>query len=180
MNQLVLQSIKKELQTALNTYSHPFRYFTCGTIASKTPKQRTVVLRAIEGDFKLIFYTDKRSAKVEQLRNNSTISALFYHPEKKIQLLFTGNATIVTETKELQKIWTQLSDKAKKDYTTKKAPGSTITPTDGIDYLSDRNFFCQVEIETTTLEYLKLTDSQHQRIEFTKQNDGWESQFLVP
>lgn len=179
MNQLELQSIKKELQTALETHGHPFKYFVCGTIENGTPKQRTVVLRGIEEDFKLIFYTDKRSAKVEQLQNNPAISALFYHPEKKIQLLFSGKATIVTKPQELHNIWIQLSDRAKKDYTTEKAPGSAITPTETVDYLDERNFFCRIVIETTTLEYLKLTDSQHQRIQFTKQ-DWWESQFLVP
>ena len=179
MSNIYLAEIKREFKSALDNHGHPFKYFTCGTIANGIPKQRTVVLRAVENNYKLIFYTDKRSAKVEQLRNNSAISALFYHPDKKLQLIFTGNAKIITDTKALHNVWTSLSDNAKKDYTTQKAPGSSKEPNEIVDYLSNRNFFCQIEIETERIEYLKLEKPQHQRILFTKQ-DWWEEQFLIP
>ncbi|OQD42390.1 hypothetical protein BUL40_11535 [Croceivirga radicis] len=179
MSNIYLAEIKREFKSALDNHGHPFNYFVCSSIEGSTPKQRTVVLRGFKSEYKPIFYTDKRSAKVEQLRNNSAISALFYHPDKKLQLVFTGNAKIITDTKALHNVWTSLSDNAKKDYTTQKAPGSSKEPNEIVDYLSNRNFFCQIEIETERIEYLKLEKPQHQRILFTKQ-DWWEEQFLIP
>ena len=180
----MLEEAFKELITALfnGIYKkgHPFRYFTLATINGDMPQLRSVVLRKVSEDLKFTFYTDNRSSKIVQLKDNNNVSALFYHPKKQIQIKVDGIATLIKDKEVLNKYWHGVPIHARKDYTTSKSPGSIIDAVDSVSYLDQENYFCVVEIETTSIEYLKLQQPNHQRILFTKVNESWNGKFLVP
>ena len=159
---------------------HPFRYFTLATIENGEPRQRTVVLRKTLTDLSFVFYTDKRTQKIEDLQQNSSCSALFYNPKKLLQLRISGKAEIITDKEQIATYWHTIQEASKKDYTTKIAPGTLINDPDGIAYTLEENYFCPVKIIPTSIEYLLLKRPNHIRVLFSKIDKDWSGEFLVP
>ena len=181
MKQLIFQQLKNELINGNIKKGHPFRFFSLATVDQQNkPQQRTVVLRKVSNELELYFYTDKRSNKVAQLITNRTISALFYHPEKLLQLQIQGSASFVRNEITLQHLWNEVPLNSRKDYSTKHSPGSSIKNPKEIDYLKEENNFCAIKIIPEAIEYLRLASPNHMRIKYTKENNEWNGQFLVP
>ena len=180
MKEAILQDIKKELIKGHTKRGHPFRYFSFGTSKNNIPQQRTVVLRKILPDFTLLVYTDLRSQKIEEIEQNISVSALFYHPKKLIQIKITATTEIVVDKKELKLFWGNISEKSRKDFTTSQPPGSKVNSPEQVDYTSDKNHFCILKLKPTKIEYLKLTRPNHIRIEYTKVDEEFIGEFLVP
>lgn len=176
----MLQQIKNELVNGSVKKGHPFKYFTLSTIWHENPRQRTVVLRKVQPNLHLLFYTDKRSSKVEQIKQHPEVSALFYHPKKMVQLQVEGRASVKENPEMLRKLWKSIPAKAKKDYTTVLPPGVKTENPSALEYLTKDNYFCMVEIQPTRLEYLKLNQPHHLRVKFVKSGDTWDGTFLIP
>ncbi len=180
MEQLIFQQLRNELINGSIKKGHPFKFFTLGTVSGKTPALRTVVLRKTHADLRLVFYTDKRSKKVNQLLSNNQVASVFYHPKKLLQLQITGEANIITDPESISTIWKTIPSHSKKDYTTASAPGSQIKNPDDVEYLSSNHHFCMVEIVPHTIEYLRLKRPNHIRVRFERTQEQWQGQFLVP
>lgn len=173
--------LRTELVHGATQKGHPFRYFTLGTIGlDKVPRLRTIVLRGVDEELTLTFYTDARSKKLIHLKENNRASALFYHQEKLMQLRIEGTAHIETDAQKIQALWTTVTPSARKDYTTHGAPGSSLETPDSLEYLKDENHFCVIRFRPAKIEYLKLQRPNHVRVQFSKSGQGWESEFLVP
>lgn len=185
MTDTFFQELKSELQKGTSKKGHPFRYCTLATTGLQhTARLRTIVLRRVEDNLKLVFYTDKRSKKIVHIKENDRVSLLFYHPKQLLQLKVEGRADIVTDSTELQKYWSGVQPSSRKDYITKSPPGSPLSNPDNVEYFEDKNYFCIVEVAPTKIEYLKLKRPNHLRMLFSrdeeKDDSEWNSQFLVP
>ena len=146
MKNQLLEEVRQELLNGPSKKRHPFRYFTLATIKNGEPKQRTVVLRKTLEDLSLVFYTDKRTAKIKDLQNNASFSALFYHPKKLLQIRIEGKAALITDKELIAKYWHTVQSSSRKDYTTDKAPGTPIKNHDNVEYESEENYFCPVKL----------------------------------
>jgi len=181
MTDTFFKEIEEELQKGISKKDHPFRYCTLGTVGvGAVARLRTIALRRVSASLQLKFYTDKRSRKIDHIRENNTVSLLLYHPEKLLQLKITGRAKINCDPEELKACWSGIQPANKKDYTTTSAPGSSIVNPDAIEYLKDENYFTIVDIEPFKIEYLKLKRPNHLRIRFSKKRGVWVGDFLVP
>ncbi len=181
MYQDIFQELKNELINGSIKKGHPFRYFTFATLNDSKPRLRTVVLRKMESNLTLLFYTDARSQKVIDIKRNNQVAALFYHPKKLVQLQIEGTAKINLNTNANLQLWKQLPETAKADYLSNLAPGTQIENPDNLYLNSEENNFCSIEIVPTHIEYLKLNKPKHQRIRFLKDgNNEWQGIFLVP
>ncbi|MFS4467642.1 pyridoxamine 5'-phosphate oxidase family protein [Maribacter sp. 2210JD10-5] len=181
MTETFWQELTEELKKSTIKKGHPFRYFTLATVGlGNMARLRTVVLRQVKADLGLIFYTDRRSKKIIHIKENNKVSLLFYHPKKLMQLKIEGTATPITDKETLHKYWNGVQSSSRKDYITKNAPGSEIDNPDHVEYLENENYFCMVEIEPIKIEYLKLKRPNHLRVRFSKENRGWNGEFLVP
>lgn len=180
MKEAILQELKNELINGYAKRGHPFRYFTLATIYNNTVRLRTVVLRKVLTDFTILIYTDLRSQKVIDIQQNNSISALFYHPKKLLQIKIEGNAEIISEEIALKPYWNNVGENAKKDYTTTNAPGTVIKNPDNVSYLEEKTNFCVIKIKPTNIEYLRLKRPNHIRVAFTKTEDEFIGEFLVP
>jgi len=180
MEQQFLDYCKGELVNGYVKRGHPFRYFTLATISDGKPRQRTVVLRKLLPDFTAVFYTDTRSQKVQDITDNSYVSALFYHPKKLMQIKLEGQAKLITDAKELDSYWKSIPESSRKDYITHLAPSSNIENPDQVEYVNDQPHFTAIKIIPEAIEYLQLKRPNHMRILYTKQADDWQGQFLVP
>ncbi|PCJ96898.1 MAG: pyridoxamine 5'-phosphate oxidase [Flavobacteriaceae bacterium] len=181
MTTTFFNEIKQELQAGVDQKKHPFGFFTLGTVGlDRLARLRMVMLRAVGDDLQLVFYSDKRAKKVTHIKENNKVSLLFYHPEKFIQLKIEGIATIHSNFEGKHTLWNILAEDAKKNYSTSLAPGSTIKAPENIKYLDDDNHFCQIKVEPFKIEYLKIQSPSHIRVRFSKNNDDWVGEYLVP
>lgn len=181
MTDTFFQEFQDDLQKGVHKKGHPFRYCTMATVGLESmPRLRTVVLRRVSDNLKLIFYTDKRSKKIVHIKENNKVSLLFYNPNKLLQVKVEGLATAIKDESILKKYWSGVQPNNKKDYTTRSAPGSELSNPDNLEYLKDDNHFCIVEIEPFKIEYLKLKRPNHLRIRFSKEGLDWKREFLVP
>lgn len=169
-----------ELQESLTDPSHPFRQFCLATgDPDGYPGLRTVILRSIAPGLNLSFFTDVRSAKVEQMRKNPCVSLLFYHPGKHWQLRIEGQARI-REGEQSASLWDGIPLESRKNYTSRTHPGSKISSPADVKYISNATFFCVVEINSRRIESLQLQYTPHRRRLLYKENHRWEVTYLVP
>jgi len=159
---------------------HPFNYFWVTTL-DYFPEVRTVVLRKAEDDFRLTFFTDSRSPKVEHIQRNPRVSALFYHPRKKLQLRIKGEAKVWTSSGEKHREFKRRVEQSGslKDYTTNQAPGTPLRE-EGLPESGTEIYFAVVEIESILLDILQLGSENHQRAQYQKENQEWKEQKVVP
>ena len=173
--------LKKELQKGVTDAEHPFRYCTMATVGlDRMARLRTVRVRSVSDDMAISIYTDKRSKKIIHIKENKLVSMLFYHPDKLLQLKVEGMAVINKDQKLLKKLWKDIDTPSKKDYTTAMAPGSVVERPEQVEYLKEEDYFCLLEVHPFKIEYLKLRRPGHLRIRFSRQEDDWRSEFLVP
>lgn len=162
---------------------HPFRYLTLATIdAQSSPDQRMVVLRKFDGKGQFIVYTDARSKKVKQIKNDSSISLLFYDSDRKIQLTIKGKANVINDGNENQRVWEKSASEKPHSYTSLKAPGELIDdPEEAYHWdLENPEHFCIVKIKATEMIFLQLAGHQHLRSLRTLNNGNWETEWIAP
>ncbi len=181
MPKKIFEKITQELKKGAFKKGHYFKYFTLATLGvDKFARLRLVALRNVSDDLKLTFFTDKRSKKVLHIKEDNRVSLLFYHHKKLIQLRIEGIARINNDQFQIQKSWEQVGTEARKDFLTKEAPGSTIEDPDSLEFLEVGDYFSIVEIDPFRIEYLKLKKNGHTKIKYSKNENGWSSEYLVP
>lgn len=173
--------IFKQLQKGYQKKEHPFRFFSFATFGADYPALRTVVLRNSEENGWIEFYTDKRSSKTFQVKLNDRSTALFYHPKKKWQLLLKGETELIEDRKRVKQLWKSMPSFAKKDYSSEMPPGSVAHSSESIQWGEARAENFQVlRLHIDQIESLQLTKEAHQRCRYTKSEEGWRKEILVP
>jgi len=175
-----LEEAMRELVNGHSKKRHPFRYFVLATNENGKPRQRTVVLRKTLLDSSLVIYTDKRTQKIKDIQNNSEFSALFYDSKKLLQIRVEGKAELITDKQQIATYWQTVQESSKKDYTTNRAPGTSIKNPDDVGYELKENYFCPVKLVPNTIEYLRLKRPNHLRVLFSRTDTDWSGEFLVP
>ncbi len=179
--QHVLNSLKKEVQRATVDRRHPFRWVVLSTYG-KMVSSRYVVLRKVEEDSRFLLYTDLRSQKVDHIRKNPEVQLLFFHPQKKAQLIISGVAALHHKDELVKAHVGFVQGEGRKSYTSRKAPGDSIPePSEAYDW-DDSSFndnFCIISVESNKWEVLQLGGSEHLRAQFRK-DDNWKGEWLVP
>ena len=177
----LLEEAWKELKDATTIKGHPFRFCSLATAGNiENIMQRTVILREITESKTLIFYTDKRSGKVNQIKINPFGSVLFYDPKKSLQLIIKGEIQLIT----MGEIWgdhkLSIEGKSVKDYNSKLIPGKALKNPFILTRSKELNFGL-LELKPLSIEYLKLkNNTNHLRATFNLNKDNWEKTFLVP
>ena len=171
----------------------PLRTPVIGTIEKDVPQLRTIVLRKTDAANRLLyFYTDIRSAKVQQLVKNNKLTWLFYHPKKNVQIRAIGETFIHHQNDIALRNWKNIPTYGRKTYGTTQAP-STILDAASDDLpdswksesisLIDTEYayanFAVVVCEIHELEWLHLQRTGHQRAKFVF-NNNWMGYWVVP
>ncbi|GGE20537.1 pyridoxamine 5'-phosphate oxidase family protein [Psychroflexus salis] len=175
----ILETAKQEIKFGYLKKKHPFRYPSLASLGNTYPNQRTVVLRDTTTDFELLFFTDKRSDKIEDFSKNPMASVLFYHPKKLLQIKVMGKIKIVTSGKVYEDYWSKIQRESKKDFITENPPGTEIANPDEVEYKNNEHHFCLLKLVPTEIEYLQLKRPNHIRAIFKEENN-WEGKFLNP
>lgn len=171
----------RELEAGVKVKDHPFRVCTLATFESANHiKQRVVNLREVTRDNTLLFYTDSRSGKIDQIKKNSNASALFYNQNIYLQVFVRGIITIHENNDLWQDHFFNIEGRSVHDYNTKYAPGKKIK--NPLEVIRTENInFAVLEMVPHSIEYLKLrAEPNRLRALFNKKDGVWEKTFLIP
>ena len=168
-----------------------FHQFVFSSLNVDQVQSRYVVLRNfIEEDHNLIFFTDKRSPKVNAILKNKETECLFYDKLKKIQLRIKTQSYILHDKKKIIEYWEKVPLVSRQSYSTKLPPstlikGEHIDPSNGLNLEEDNNEksfcnFCVIENYIKEIDFLSLTSSPHKRISITLDNSKIIIQDLIP
>ena len=187
----IWDSIVQQFTRAINDRKHPFRLPILGTTGEATPNMRIVVLRKFQKEpFIITAYTDVRSQKVAEIKQNPNVSWLFWNGRHQVQIRASGDIQIEHQTARTQQIWDNMHFRAKATYLALTPPSSNSNiPTNGLpedfseatakEYSSDN--FCILHSNINYIEWLKLDKLEHRRASFTldRQNQ-WRGTWLIP
>jgi pyridoxamine 5'-phosphate oxidase len=150
------------------------------TSAESGLRQRTIVLRKVQPDRgALLFHTDRRSPKVQQIEANPDVSLLFYDHDLAAQLQVQGTATIHQSDDVASTLWNEGNPATLKMYCAPLVPG-TVCPTaelntppalrgripERAEILSGRSTFCVIQVVVKTVEWLRLSRDGNLRVRF--------------
>lgn len=159
---------QQELLRANQDRRHPFRTLVLATI-SDFPQVRTVVKRKSLPDHSVLVYTDSRTTKIANLRENTNCSLIFYHPKKKLQVTFYCTAELI-ESGEFFEKHQAIALVHPNDYATTAAPKSTL---DAPEYLyAEETHFTLLKFHPQQIEILQLGKPKHLRAVFIAKKTG--------
>ena len=179
------------LANGASSRTSEFNQFVFSSLNVDQVQSRYVVLRNfIEKDHNLIFFTDKRSPKVNAILKNSRTECLFYDNVKKIQLRIKTQSYILRDKKKIREYWEKVPLVSRRSYSTKLPPstvikGEQIDPSYGLSFEEDNNEksffnFCVIENYIKGIDFLSLTSLPHKRISITIGNKKIIIQDLIP
>ena len=141
--------------------------------SNRWPAARTVILRCVYLNTKqLIFYTDSRSPKVQQLLANPNAMLVFWSKRLSWQLRVKVTFNVQTEGELVEKTWVVVKQSPSAgDYLSKQAPGEPLI---NISTLSDRMqiakpCFAILTANVIEIDWLALNRAGHQRAKINAQ-----------
>ncbi len=177
------EDIWKTLLRATVDKKHPWRVVGFSTSGPNGPAARSVILRGVlASERRLLFYTDRRSAKMIDIAHCTAVALLFWNPKANTQLRVCGNASAEASELIVNDLWQRIPDYARKDYATLSAPGCALDcARSGFDLDAARSNFVVLNVEVVEMEWLSLSREGHQRTLFTLDEAGqWQPRALVP
>jgi hypothetical protein len=192
----VLTHVWSEIEAAAETPGHPYRFLTFGTVYEAAPDLRTVVLRrADEATRQLQFHTDRRSRKVEALRQHNRVAWHGWDADARQQLRLSGTGSVHLDDDVAMDLWERESPKSLTGYVRPSAPGTPLDePGDGLrptvksepltedDVAERRQNFVAVRTVVDRIEWLHLHPDGHYRawFEYDRVQEAFEGAWVVP
>lgn len=172
---LTLDEAWARLADGVRNRRSPFHTPAIATIGlDGRPRMRTVVLREADaGPGLLRFHTDRRGAKVAELRREPRIALHAYDPRAKFQVRVEGSAVIHLVDAVAESAWGASRQMSRACYGTEPEPGTPLDSFNGFRIPSEegeinagRENFCAVLIHVETIETLYLDHAGHRRARF--------------
>jgi pyridoxine/pyridoxamine 5'-phosphate oxidase len=148
--------------------------------ADGAPKARVLVLRKAEPPSGLLWlHTDRRAAKVAELRDDPRVALTFWDARHVLQLRVEGVARLESDPALLAEAWARVPEASRRSYSTLEAPGRPMAGE--LAFVGDGGGnFSMIAIRAERLEWLWLGPALHRRGESRRRDDGWNSVALVP
>ena len=162
LSDFINQALKNIQRGAVDRKSK-FRFPVLASFTDNSVSQRIVIARKFNEEQKsLIIFTDEKSQKFKELKNNARCNLLFWDAGKKMQVSVNGLAHILSK-EDVQQYWQNLSDIQKKDYQINPPPKSIIEAHNAYEFDASMNRFTVIEIFFQELDILVLSNNGHQR-----------------
>ncbi|MGB5916074.1 MAG: Npun_F5749 family FMN-dependent PPOX-type flavoprotein [Phormidesmis sp.] len=187
----------------------PFRKFLqLATVRpDSTPSNRTVVFRGfLESSNQLMFISDRRSEKIDQLQQNPNAEACWYFTKTREQFRLSGLLTVVMAesadsafSQARQQLWQRISDSARLQFAwpQPKAIRTDASDTDASeaddsetsasefeppapDAQTPLPTFCLLLLDPSSVDYLSLRGEPQEREIYQRQGDQWLSDRVNP
>ena len=179
----IYENIWKCLDKGVNDRLSDYHTFSLATSPKNIAEIRTVVLRGYDRQNQsIIFHTNNLTNKINEIKNNPSVGALFYDRKGKIQIRCNGDAVINNMDQYCKERWDKMSAQSKECYYQNISPGKNIE-SPGIvknkleNKLSEN--FTVITININKIDWLYLSSAGHTRVKFLK-NDGFTGQWIAP
>ena len=140
------------------------------TLGKKYLKVRTMIIRKVDKEKKtLIFYTDKRSQKAIEIKNNSSLTLHFYDFKKKVQFVCYGKGSLENNSIKTKKIWKSMPEYSKINYMYLFKPGTKLKSQEKIPLLDDKKAFLNfslIHVKVQQIDWLYLSREGNKRAIF--------------
>ena len=158
---------------------------TLSTINGNAINSRTIILRKVDNKTKMLFfYSDSRSRKVLNIKQNNNATVHLYEPRFKLQVQLYGYAKIENNSEKTKNIWSSLNSFSKKNYLSALSPGEKINSLDNLKYNTDNDEafynFSLIYFKVSKLECLQLSDIKNIRVEFVYTESSNKKYYMVP
>ena len=183
-----LQQGLAALSTALRERDAPLRtlaFASCG--ADGTPRQRNVVLRGFALPMlSLRFHSDRRAAKIDELRLHPQASLLGWDAVRRLQLRLSGEVHLHLDDDLATAAWNETKEAERRTYGWSEAPGRPVPAPVSLPVASDaaRHNFCAVVMRLREVELLELGRATHRRARFRFKDEDparpVEAEWLIP
>lgn len=176
--QTIEQACWNELAWAISVRGHGWRSPTLATIGvDGEPQARTVILRETDPlQATLSLYSDARAPKVEQIQAHSSVSMVFWCPQRSWQLRIRGRASVFLGGPEHARVLTDLAVRtAARDYLSVSAPGQpleaiadrrSIPAPSRAQHDPDSLHLAVIRVHVIHADWLSLAASGHRRMRF--------------
>lgn len=134
--------------------------------AAGLPRLRTVVLRNFDPALRcLTIHTDRRSAKIPEIRNRPRVALHVYDRSASLQLRLDGIAEIHVDDAVARNAWTHTAATSRLVYALQPPPGTPVqAPSDVVeDQDTGAANFAVLQIIFDRLEWLWLSREGHRR-----------------
>ena len=182
-----LSEVKNQLTRAASDKNHKMRFFSVSTLDMDTNSisNRMVVLRKFFNDWKVRFYTDFRTQKVLELKQNPQTSLLFWDSAKNIQIRMKATSIIYHNDDVSKQEWTHVQGEAQKSYNSPLKPGSPVTtPDEAYQWTDEFNdeYYTVIDCIPFSLQILQLNRQENLSLKFSRTNpdEKWEGGWIVP
>jgi pyridoxamine 5'-phosphate oxidase len=181
------ESAWQRLALACTRTGDSFRCPALATLGAGGPQVRTVILRQANiEERKLLFFTDGRSAKAEQLREQARLAWVFYDPAGGFQLRAWGNASLHRDDELARTCRDSCNPENLRNYQTTLAPGTILGAAGGIasgqpvNRTGGAGHFMVVSCQVDRLDVLLLGANAHRRLDMRWSGTSWESVWVSP
>ncbi|MBL8349973.1 MAG: pyridoxamine 5'-phosphate oxidase family protein [Burkholderiaceae bacterium] len=169
---LIHQACWQELAKVARDKSHGWRVMALATLAGDRADLRSVVIREVDVEGRsLLFFTDARSPKVAQIRQQSAGTLLAWCDRLGWQLRLRVQLEVETSGLTVSSRWARLKmTPAAHDYLSPLPPG---TPVDRYQpERGSREFFAVVHARVQAIDWMELHAEGHRRAMFDSAGEG--------
>jgi len=170
------------------------RYPQLATVRSTgRPANRTVVFRDfLDGSNCLLFITDIRSEKIDQLAQNSEAELCWYFIKTREQFRIGGTIQVIAadpadaeHAAVRDGLWEGLSEKSKQQFVWPQPGDPRVTEgydfVDGLDERSTPDTFAVLIFDPDDVDHLELKGDPQNRYQYQQRNDRtWKTQEVNP
>ena len=171
-------------QQGVKNKKSAFHYPTIATGSEKSFNLRTVVLRKVIREDKIVvFHSDIRSKKITELKSSNKLLLHIYDKKNKVQIQAEGKAKIFYKEKINNLIWNSLSNNTKSVYLVNKTPGKKIANQKDFKNLThDEGYenFAIIKVKIYQIIFLQLSHSGNKKALFKYLSKNNKYFWLVP
>lgn len=136
---------------------------------------RSVVIRDADAEQRrLVFFTDQRSRKLDQLIADNRVCLALYDDERRLQVRFYGTASRVTDHAQLDTWWEALAEHQKSHYAVDLVADQLVNNEKG------RENFAALSVVVDAFHCLWIEDEINTAAYFDWGDDGWHGRPVRP
>jgi hypothetical protein len=171
---LLQRACWEELTRATHEREHGWRIMTLATVESGRAEARSVTLReAYAATDRLVFFTDDRSQKLQQIQAHPQGTLLAWCPRLSWQIRLRVLLTRETDPHLALSRWARLRlSPAAQDYLSPLAPGEPLSEITS-EERGSREHFAMVNAQIESLDWLELHPDGHRRAVFDAEGGRW-------
>jgi hypothetical protein len=183
----LLKNIWNRLRVGAEERQDPWHLAALATVHNGLPATRTIVLRAADAAHRaLVFFSDARADKIQQLVQRPRVEWLFYSPVERVQVRAQATAKIHHQDPVAEAAWRARPDLNYLHYLSPLAPGTGLPASlplqDSLakeDEIAFSNF-AVVVTSVDSFDWLLVSDTAHRRAAFRWEGTQFESHWMVP